>query len=134
MRVDETEADVEKRMYTVIAMINDPRISMQKLASGNTLWASVSRPKTDRGHGSHASKIRRLLHELRVDFDEVDAVYATGSIWHKDVLVGSVDKPRNGAHVKKGKLDHSWVDLVALSKTTGVPEDDLAKMWDQIMS
>ena len=123
-----------RSVYSVIAMLNDPRIAAQKLASGNTLWASVSRPKTERGHGSHASKIRRLLHELQVNFDEVDAVYVTGSVWHKDVLVGSVDKPSNGVHVRKGKLEKSWIDLVALSKTTGVQEEDLTKRWDQIMS
>ena len=120
-------------MLAIIAKVNDPRISTQKLASGGTLWATVSRPKSDRGNGSHASKVRRLLHMVSADFDEVDAVYDTGSIWHKDLLVASVEKPRNGAHVRKGKLDSSWVDLVALSKTTGRSQEELESMWQQIM-
>ena len=133
LREGETEVDREQRMLALIARVNDPRVSVRKLASGGTLWATVSRPKTDRGNGSHASKVRRLLRMVAADFDEVDAVYDTGSIWHKDVLVASVDKPRNGAHVRKGKLDASWVDLVALSKTTGKSQDDLESMWQQIM-
>ena len=134
LRADESEAARDRRMHSIIALVNEPRVACKKLASGNTLWAAVSRPRSERGSGSHASKIRRLLHGVGADFSEVDAVYATGSIWHKDILVGSVDRPRNGAHVVKGKLDHSWVDLIALSKTTGVSEEDLGKLWGQIMS
>ena len=133
LRDKETKRDRELRMLALIARINDPRISTQKLASGGTLWATVSRPKADRGNGSHASKVRRLLRMVSADFDEVDAVYDTGSVWHKDLLVASVEKPRNGAHVRKGKLDSSWVDLVALAKTTARPQEDLEGMWQQIM-
>ena len=132
VRENEDDADRERRMYNVIGLVNDSRVAVQKLAAGNTMWATVSRPRTERGHGSHASKIRRLLHSIGADFNEVDAVYSTGSIWYKDVLVGSVERPRNGAHVRRGKLDHSWIDLQALSDATGVPEAELDALWSQI--
>ena len=133
MRKDESESARDQRMLSIISQINEPRVAVQKLAAGNTLWAAISRPRSERGSGSHASKIRRLLHGVGADFGQVDAVYATGSIWYKDILVGSVDRPRNGPHVVRGKLDHSWVDLVALSKTTGVAKDELETMWNQIV-
>ena len=134
LRQGESEADREQRMYAVIAKLNDPCMVVQKLASGNTLWATVSRPRTERGGGPHASKIRRLLHVVQADFDEVDSVYDLGSIWRKDVLVGSVDKPANGSHVKKGKMEGSWIDLVALAKTTGRKIDELEALWQQIVN
>ena len=116
LREAETDREREQRMLALIAKINDLGISTQRFASGGT-----RRPKADRGNGSHASKVRRLLHMVSADFDEVDAVYDTGSVWRKDLLIASVDLPRNGAHVRKGKLDSSWIDLVALSKTTHGP-------------
>ena len=134
LRPGESEADREQRTYAVISKLNDPCMVGQKLASGNTLWATVSRPSTERGGGPHASKIRRLLHMVQADFDEIDSVYDSGSIWHKDVLVGSVDKPANGSHVKKGKMGGSWIDLVALAKTTGKKIDELEALWQQIVN
>ena len=134
LRKDETESDKDKRMYDIIAKVNDPAISTLNLAAGGTLWAALSRPKTERGAGSHASKVRRLLHTVKADFAEVDAVYDSGSIWHQDLLVASVDKPKNGQHVLKGKVAGSWVDLVALAKTTGRPQSELEEIWAQIMS
>ena len=71
LREAESERDREQRMLAIIAKVNDSKISTQKLASGNTLWATISRPKSDRGNGPHASKVRRLLHMISADFGEV---------------------------------------------------------------
>ena len=121
LRPEESEGDRASRMQAIISKINDLQATGQKLASGRTLWASVSRQRTERGHGAHASKVRRLMHNVDANFQEIDCVYVSGSVWHKDMLVASVDKPRNGAHVKPGRLEGSWIDLVALAKTTGKP-------------
>ena len=75
LRNGETEAEREQRMYAMISKLNDPCMVVQKLASGGTLWATVSRPRTERGGGPHASKVRRLLHMVQADFGEVDSVY-----------------------------------------------------------
>ena len=45
-----------------------------------------------------------------------------------------MDKPSNGSHVKKGKMDGSWIDLIALSKTTGKAASELESLWLQIMN
>ena len=132
-RQGEAEAERDKRMHSIIALINDPKLASQKLAAGRTLWATVSRPRLDKGHGSHASKVRRLLHNVEANFQEVEAVYVSGSVWHKDLLVASVDRPKNGPHVKQGKIAGSWVDMIALAKTTGKKAEELEALWSQIM-
>ena len=133
VRKDENADGLRARMMAIIAAVNGARVQSENTAECKTIWAAVSRPRSDRGSGAHCGKTRKLFYQLGLGVAEVEGGYSTGSTWFKDSPVSSVEKVRNHSQVQKGIMDHSWIDLALIGKLSGKKEKDLEEVWAKIV-
>ena len=131
-RKGENPDGLRTRMMAIIAAVNAARIQSENTAEGKSIWAAVSRPRSDRGPGAHCGKTRKLFYQLGVGVAEVECGYSTGSTWFKDRLVSSVEKVRNDDKVAKGVLDHSWTDVILIAQLSGKGEQEVKDAWEKI--
>ena len=112
------------KMLAVVGKIQSARLQTEHLADGKHVWATLSRPRSERERASHASKMRRLLYTLS------DPEYSTGTLWAKDKLMGSVTRSRpEGVVCEQGKAAGSWISVEAFSELTGKHKDEVMKAW-----
>ena len=131
-RKDENLDGMRARMMAVIAAVNGAKIQSEHTAPEKTIWAAISRPRSERGPGTHCGKIRKLFYQLGIGVAEVECGYSTGSTWFKDKLVSSVEKVRNGPQVVKGVLENSWVDIPLIADLSGKKAADIQEAWSKI--
>ena len=131
-RQSENLDGVRRRMLAVIAAVNGARVQSENTQEGKFIWATISRPRSERGPGYHCGKVRKLLYQLDIGVAEAECAYSTGSLWLKDRLVASVEKVANNMGVKKGKLDHSWIDTALIAELSGRKQVDIDEAWDGI--
>ena len=118
------------KMLSLVGKIQSARLQTDHLADGKHVWATLSRPKSERESASHASKLRRLLYTLGWGAHQSDPEYSTGTLWAKDKLVGSVTRSKPSEVVcEHGRAAGSWVNIEAVSELTGKHEDEVIKAW-----
>ena len=132
-RKGENADGMRTRMMAIIAAVNSARVQSEHTADGKAIWAAISRPRSERGPGQHCGKTRKLFYQLGLGVSEVECGYSTGSTWYKDNLVSSVEKMRNGEHVSRGILDHSWIDVPLIAKLSGKNEKEIGDAWEKIV-
>ena len=133
-RQGEDDRAVQLRMNGVTRAVAAAGIKTENLQENRAIWCAVSRARQDRdGNGSHAGKIRKLLHWSNTDMSLVDCSYRQGSVWLQDTMVGSVTKAAPNVNVLKGKMQGSWVDVAAIAKILGKQKDQLERQWENIV-
>ena len=133
-RQGEDDRGIQARMNAIIQVVSAAGIKTEHLQPDRTIWCAVSRPRQDRdGNGSHAGKIRKLLHWNKTDMSLVDCSYKQGSVWLQDTLVGSATKAPPHENVLQGKIKGSWIDAAAVAGVLGHQPAQIAKHWESIM-
>ena len=62
-RTGENADGVTARMLAVISAVNFAAVQSENTALGRSIWAAISRPRTERGPGFHCGKVRKLLYQ-----------------------------------------------------------------------
>ena len=120
------------KMLAVIGKVQAARLQTEHLADGKHVWATLSRPRAQREGASHTSKMRRLLYVLGWDARQSDPEYATGTLWAKDKLLGSVTRSRpNTGSIQAGRAENSWIDLEAFCALTGKTKCEVEQGWKE---
>ena len=133
-REGEDFEDMKARMLEITALVNKASIPTESTLDGCPVWAAVSRDRGDRLISSHASKLRRLLHTMKVSVDDTDADYKEGSLWMADQLLGSAKlDPPQGVEVMQGKVEGSWMAPSVVAATTGRNEGQVRETWKKII-
>ena len=70
--------------------MNRAAVPTENTLDGFRVWCTISKERSQREEGSHASELRRILYSTKVGVQDADTDYCQGSVWHKDVLFGSV--------------------------------------------
>ena len=118
------------KMLALIGKIQMARFQTEHLQDGKHVWATLSKPKSERERSSHASKMRRLLYTLGWDARQSDPEYPTGTLWAKDKLLGSVTRSRpQGSTCEEGRAPSSWFDVGAFSSITGKTNEEVLSAW-----
>ena len=118
------------KMLALIGKIQAARFQTEHLMDGKHVWATLSRPKSERERASHTSKMRRLLYTLGWDARQSDAEYPTGTLWAKDKLLGSVTRSRPQAGTcEAGRAANSWIDVAAFCSITGKTGEEVLNAW-----
>ena len=118
------------KMLALVSKIQSARLQTEHLADGKHVWATLSRPKSERERAGHASKMRRLLYALGWDAHQSDPEYSTGTLWARDKLIGSVTRSQpSEVTCERGRAAGSWVNVEAVSELTGKNLDEVVKAW-----
>ena len=132
LREGEDEAGMRSRMLAVVEAVNAAAIRTEHLKQDSKLWCAISRPRQDRGNGTHAGKVRKLLRLAGVSVQVVDCSYRAGTVWVHDQVVASVAKIRPPGEVLEGKIPGGWVDVNKLAEIIAQPKASLVKSWENI--
>ena len=132
-RQGENADGVRRRMLAIIAAVNGAKVQSENTVDNKFIWATISRPRSERGAGYHCGKVRKLLYQLDIGVAEAECAYSSGSLWLKDKLVASVEKVANHMRVKRGKLEHSWLDTELVAALTGKKKEDIEAAWEGIV-
>ena len=119
-----------RKMLALISKIQAARFQTEHLQDGKHVWATLSKPKTERERSSHTSKMRRLLYTLGWDARQSDPEYPTGTLWAKDKLLGSVTRSRpQGSTCEEGRAPNSRIDVMSFSAITGKTSQEVVTAW-----
>ena len=129
LRPGESVEDQKARMVEVANLINKAGIPTEHTLDHCPVWCTVSRERSQRPGGAHASKIRRVLHALQLGVDDVDTDYREGSVWRGEVLLGSVVREAPGVGVLQGKVEGSWFSPELLAQHCTAQQDAVAEAW-----
>ncbi|CAE7232723.1 unnamed protein product, partial [Symbiodinium sp. CCMP2456] len=91
VRGGETEYHTKRRMHRVVRALAENQVHLQ---GGKKMFATYARSKQEREMASHASWVRRAVHNL--DADKVallDLEYQTGGVWAGNSFVASAKQP-----------------------------------------
>ena len=132
LRDAESPQDLRSRMLDVVRGVNDEDAHTPTMGPSRKMWAALSKPKPERERASHASKIRRVLHQLAGGLVNMsEAEYATGTVYLGDQVAGSAVKPRPKGHfnIADGKLATSWINISHIAKVAKVTEAHVHSIW-----
>ena len=85
VRQGESPGTTRGRMSNMVEKVQDAHVQTEQLPPKSSLWASFSRPRSQRLTASHASKIRKLLWTLQVNAKAADCEYSTGTVWYGEL-------------------------------------------------
>ena len=129
LRPGEAMSDTRNRMHRVVLGVASARATT---SHGKKFWCTYSKTKAERDVASHAAWVKRAMASQGQGLvDRLDVEYATGTVWMGESMVASakrhapVQADPNGMLYDERMVSRPWVDVVALSRESGLTQEVL---------